>query len=98
MRTWCIIYARIRALSECIDIRALPADKSANVVDVDFSYLCIHSKRAVLLALLWISLFGLSECALRNVDAKYHVHFYALLFVAVLVYLYFASMSFCSLM
>ena len=48
--------------------------------------------------LLWISLFGLSECALRNVDAKYHVHFYALLFVVVLVYLYLSSMSFCALM
>jgi hypothetical protein len=48
--------------------------------------------------LLWISLFGMSECALRNVDAKYHIHFYAFLFSVVLVYLYFARMSFCSLM
>lgn len=48
--------------------------------------------------LLWISLFGLSECALRHVDAKYHAHFYGALFAMVIVYLYSASMSFCSLM
>lgn len=47
---------------------------------------------------LWISLFGLNECALQHVHVQYHVWWYVFLFVMVILFLSSAEMSFCSLM
>ena len=47
---------------------------------------------------LWIALFGLTDCALQRVDAKHHAACYGGLLAAVLLYLGTTHTSFCSLM
>ena len=47
---------------------------------------------------LWIALFGLTDCALQHVDAKHHAACYGGLLAAVLVYLGTTHTTFYSLM
>ena len=58
--------------------------------------LCFETLLATIV--LWIALFGLTDCALQHVDAKHHAACYGALLAAVLVYLGTTHTTFCSLM